>query len=505
VSETPAAALEPFLARFRDSLRGVIGARVDVDQMSLQRGVPPFVLREMLSTDPLSVFIPEEHGGPGFPASAGLAAMEVAAYEFLPLSLLLAINGLLFLQPVAKYAREEVKGGVFQRFLRDRHLGGLMLTEPGHGSDVLNMQTGYAETPDGSYRITGSKHWAGLTGWADLWLLAARHRGADGEPTGAPDFFICDAARPGQRIVVEEYFANLGLYMIPYGRSRIDVTVPPGSRLERKTSGMRMLLDMLHRSRLHFCGMAAGFVRRVLDEALKHCRERHVGGASLLTYDQVKHRIARMEAAVTACNAMCLHASGTGGIEHDLSLDGLHPNSIKTVCTDLMQESAQSLLQLVGAKGYRLDHFAGRAVVDSRPYQIFEGSNDILYEQIGESTIAKMTRAGENNLVRYLRSSPATARASEYFTDTLDVHVDVDVAQRKAVTLGRVVSRLVIMDLTIAAGERGFRGDLVTTCLQVFRDDVEQLMAAHRFAEQPLPAVDYGGAAGWLALAGPRP
>jgi alkylation response protein AidB-like acyl-CoA dehydrogenase len=34
-------------------------------------------------------------------------------------------------------------------------------------------------------------------------------------------------------------------------------------------------------------------------------------------------------------------------------------NSIKSVVTDYMHEASQSLMQLVGAKGYRLDHIAG--------------------------------------------------------------------------------------------------------------------------------------------------
>ena len=34
-------------------------------------------------------------------------------------------------------------------------------------------------------------------------------------------------------------------------------------------------------------------------------------------------------------------------------------NAIKTVLTDYMQKASQSLLQLTGAKGYRLDHIAG--------------------------------------------------------------------------------------------------------------------------------------------------
>jgi hypothetical protein len=32
-------------------------------------------------------------------------------------------------------------------------------------------------------------------------------------------------------------------------------------------------------------------------------------------------------------------------------------------------------------------------VVDSRPFQIFEGSNDVLYQQITESVLKSMRRA----------------------------------------------------------------------------------------------------------------
>lgn len=67
----------------------------------------------------------------------------------------------------------------------------------------------------------------------------------------------------------------------------------------------------------------------------------------------------------------------------------------------MMQSAAQSLLQLVGAKGYRRDHIAGSAVVDSRPFQIFEGSNDILYEQISDSILKSMKKVKEANLSRF--------------------------------------------------------------------------------------------------------
>lgn len=52
-------------------------------------------------------------------------------------------------------------------------MGGLMITEPGFGSDALNMRTSFKEYEDG-YHIKGQKHWQGLTGDANYWLVAAR-------------------------------------------------------------------------------------------------------------------------------------------------------------------------------------------------------------------------------------------------------------------------------------------------------------------------------------------
>ena len=72
-------------------------------------------------------------------------------------------------------------------------------------------------------------------------------------------------------------------------------------------------------------------------------------------------------------------------IWQNLALFGWQANATKAVLTDMMQSVAQSLLQLTGAIGYRRDHIAGRAVADSRPFQIFEGSNDVMYSQIAET------------------------------------------------------------------------------------------------------------------------
>src|SRR5690625_7970911 len=117
---------------------------------------------------------------------------------------MMGINGALFLQPVANYGSEEAKQKIFSKFLIKKNMGGLMITEPDFGSDALKMNTSfiYDENSE-SYKIEGLKHWAGLTGWADFWLITARSRNEDGELSRDIGFFIHD--RSEERRVGKEY------------------------------------------------------------------------------------------------------------------------------------------------------------------------------------------------------------------------------------------------------------------------------------------------------------
>jgi alkylation response protein AidB-like acyl-CoA dehydrogenase len=488
---------ETFRDSFRETLRNVFSRRADFNELSTSRGLPPFVMREIQSLTPLSVFIPEEYGGRGGHVHECQAILATASYESLALSLTLGINGALFLQPLTKYGHDSIKGPIFERFIEDKNMGGLMITEPDYGTDALNMKTSYTKE-DGTYHVNGTKHWAGLTGWADFWLITARRQGANGDLGRDIDFFVADMNQPEQMVEVEEFYENLGLYMIPYGRNHVDIQVPEAHRLQPESTGIKMMLDTLHRSRIEFPGMGMGFLQRILDEALYHARERSVGGQALINYDQVQRRIAEVQAAFTACSAMCLHTSEHAHTDNNLAGEALTANAIKTVVTDLMQDASQSLLQLMGGKGYRLDSVAGRSVVDSRPFQIFEGSNDVLYQQISEAMLKSMRQLKERNLHSFLADHDLTSRAVEYFDDTLNFEVDQSLSQRRLVELGRILGRIVTMDLVIELGDRGFRSDLISNCLQVFQTKVEGLLAGYHHTDQPSVIEDYVEGSAWL-------
>lgn len=471
----------------------------NIDLFSQKRGFPALVLRNIMETNPLSVAIPTQYGGRGTKVNECLAVLDAAAYESLPLSLTFGINIGLFLEPVAKYAQEIVKGEIFKRFLSKQNMGGLMITEPDYGSDALNMQT--SNTKHGNtYHIKGTKHWQGLTGMADYWILTTREKNQDGSLGRDLDFFISDNQQPEQRVIVDEYYNNIGLYAIPYGINNIDIKVPQQYKLQPESSGLKLMMDLLHRSRMQFPGMAVGFIRRMLDESIKHCTNRIVNGKPLFALDQVKLQIAKIQSHFTVCSAMCARSSDISGIDNNLASAGIEANSIKTYVSDAMQDSAQTFTQLSGANGYKMESLGSRSIIDSRPFQIFEGSNEMLYTQISEMLINLMARKKTMNLSNFLKIYELTDKAADYFKSLLDFTIDRNLSQRKIVDLGKIISKVVSTNHVVDLGLKGFRTDLIADSIEMLKNEVSTLVSSFKNHTKVNPTEDYSAGASWLAF-----
>jgi alkylation response protein AidB-like acyl-CoA dehydrogenase len=486
-----------FMGRIKQSLHKVYREPGLEHGIEIKRGLPQEEWKLIMESNPFRVSIPKEFGGRGSLPHEYMALLEAASYESLPLSLMFGINMGLFLQPLAKYADPAIQQGIFQRFIENQSLGGLMITEPDFGSDALNMQTFYTEESD-HFHLKGRKHWAGLTGIADFWILTARKKSDDGHLMRDIDFFVCDVSEQDQKITVEEYYDNLGLYHIPYGRNHIDVRLPKLQRLQPHSTGVKMMLDLLHRSRMMVPGMASGFIQRMLDEGLEHTSQRRIGGKRLYDFDQVQKRLAGLQASYTICSAMCLNTSKKAGIENDLSMAGIEANAVKTVTTDLMQQAAQSLTQLIGAKAYRQSHIAGRGITDSRPFQIFEGSNDILYAQISEGVVKQMRKIKETNLFQWLKTNALTHRSADRVKEYFSFNLDPNLPQRKLVDLGKAIARIISMDYVQELADHGFRSDMIAGGMSLLQQEINQIMSTFKSKPGLILVEDYKENSSWI-------
>ncbi|MFT6337730.1 MAG: alkylation response protein AidB-like acyl-CoA dehydrogenase [Saprospiraceae bacterium] len=486
-----------FLKNYRETLKSVFYERDNIEKFTQKRGFPYLVFRDIMADAPLSVAIETKYGGRGAKVKECLGLLAASSYESLPLSLTFGINFALFLEPVAKYGQESVKQGIFDRFLRKQNMGGLMITEPDFGSDALSMQTSSTKVGD-KYHIKGTKHWQGLTGIADYWLMTSRPTKDNGELGRDIDFFICDEQQPNQRIIVEELYNNIGLYPIPYGLNKVDIQVPEEYKLVPETTGLKLMIDLLHRSRLQFPGMAMGFIQRLLDESIKHTNERIVGGKSLMELDQIKHAISRIQSAFTVCSAMCWKSSSMSSIHVNVASNAVEANSMKAYVTDLMQEASQIFTQLSGANGYREESLGARGIVDSRPFQIFEGSNEMLYSQIAEGIAKMMGRKKIPNLYEYLSQYELTAHVADRFKSMLNFTIDGKLPQRKLVDLGRVISRVVSAGFVAEMAETGFRPDLVRDCFENLKHEVSTFISSYENGTSTTPIEGYSEGGSWL-------
>jgi len=490
---------ESFLIQYKSKLAEIFKKHKQTHKSALQRGISQKSLTKILNEMPLAAFIPSEYGGYGGHTGEALAMLEASSYESLPLALMMGINGALFLQPIANYADENVKKSVYQRVIKKNKMGGLMITEPDYGSEALKMQTNYTfDSKREIYKVNGLKHWAGLTGMADYWLMTAREKDSKGTLSRDISFFVHDTRNGG--IKVEEYYNNLGLYMLPYGKNKVNIEVPRNHKLEPKGTGITLMLDLLHRSRLQFPGMSAGFLKRMMEEAIQHCRTRIVGGSNLLGYDQVKSRVAKLQSYFTICSAMCNFTSNNVSLERNVARMDIEANAIKSVVTDYMQKAAQSLLQLTGAKGYRLDHIAGRSTVDSRPFQIFEGSNDILYQQISESILKMMRKLKSTNLYDFLKDYELTLRSSDYFREMLNFEIDAKMPQRKLVQLGEALGRMISMEFTLNLSDQGFNKDLIENAILNLQDEIKTILTSFRYERLSQVVDDFQNDSSWFNL-----
>jgi hypothetical protein len=207
-----------------------------------------------------------------------------------------------------------------------------------------------------------------------------------------------------------------------------------------------------------------------------------------------------MQSAFTVCSAMCFKSSSFSSIKNNMAPHAVEANTMKAYVTDLMQESAQMLTQLEGAKGYRAESFGGRGIMDSRPFQIFEGSNEMLYSQIAEIVAKLMLRKKIPNLFEFLSQYDLTDKVAEQFKSMINFKIEGKLPQRKLVNLGRMLARMVSAQYVVNLGEGGFRPDLIRDCLETLKYDVSRFVSSFKFTTDVDPIEGYKDGGAWMEL-----
>ena len=170
---------------------------------------------------------------------------------------------------------------------------------------------------------------------------------------------------------------------------------------------------------------------------------------------------------------------------------------MKAYITDLMQESAQTLTQLFGAKGYKAESMGSRGIVDSRPFQIFEGSNEMLYTQIAEMVSKMMIREKTLNISEFLMKYNLTKNIADQFKSILNFKIDLNFPQRKNVDLGKILSRVISANHVFDLGAKGFKPELIANSIEIIKQEISMLVSSYKFQTKVAPIESYQDSSSW--------
>lgn len=375
--------------------------------------------------------LPKEFGGRDSHVEM-CRVVECLAEWNLPIGMYTKIITAVVLRPIAMRASEQAKREMLPLFAtEDPMICGFASTEPGCGSAMSGMRTTY-EQVEGGYRIRGNKHWQGFSSTGHWWLVSAKND-KDSRKYG---YFIVKRSEGFNTV---QRYESLGMKALDYGLNEIDAFVPKYRKIDAEDKDLSAMVEMLMPPRAMMAALACGFLRRINREAHAYADSRPIGPAPLSAIRFAKYRLKSIETSSTICEALNHYLVTVLNVKADM-LDAFPAvQAIKTVATERMLTSALHYQQLCGGEGYRCNsptNIAGQAFLDTRVFTIFDGTNDLLSQQLTEFCLA---RRGGRSLSSFLATWPLTA--SGVAAQRLDLRfLDRDLKQEHLVLGGRAIA-----------------------------------------------------------------
>jgi acyl-CoA dehydrogenase len=236
--------------------------------------------------------------------------------------------------------------------------------------------------------IDGQKQWITNAPLADLFVVFARTRPADGNGAGIAVFLV-PADSPGVEVGVKD--AKMGqegawtsdVYFT-------DVHLGPEALIGGSEDiGYRAALTSLARGRIHIAAVAVGTAQRALDESVDFAASATQGGSAVGTFQLVQAMIADQQTGVLAGRALVRDTAQKWLTGEDRRIA---PSVAKLFCTEMAGTVADLAVQVHGGTGYMRGVPVERIYRDIRLLRLYEGTSEIQRLIIGGGLVKAAQR-----------------------------------------------------------------------------------------------------------------
>ncbi|MBC7341366.1 MAG: acyl-CoA dehydrogenase family protein [Clostridia bacterium] len=406
------------------------------------------LIREAGELGLLGADVPEEYGGSGLDKISSMVITEYLVYGGGSYSVTFGAHTGIGSLPIVYFGNKEQK----QRFLPDlaegKKIAAYALTEPGAGSDAMNIKTKATLSADGKYYIlNGTKQFITNAAIADVFIVFAK---VDGEKFTA---FIVEKGTEGFSIGAEEH--KMGIK----GSSTCslifeDAKVPVENVLFEVGRGYRVAFNILDIGRQKLAVGCVGSCKLVIELAVKYALERVQFGVPIAQFGLIREKIADMAIKTYAAESAVYRASGlidaklhtvdvTAEDAGQQSLKAIEDYAIecsinKVLGSETLDYVADEGVQIFGGYGYTYEYPVEEAYRDARINRIFEGTNEVNRLLI-PGTMVRKAMKGELDLMG------AIGRLGEDIRAALAAEPDGSVLGEEKVATDRVKKVLLMV------------------------------------------------------------
>jgi len=326
----------------------------------------------------LGVTLPEEHGGAGLDATAAVQIFEALSTSDPGFALSVLAHAILFAQNVAVNGNEEQRARVLPRAASGEWIGGLCITEPDAGTDVMSMRTTARRDGD-DYVIDGTKTWISNSGLDEHTLGDAFVVYATTAPRELSSFLV-EKGMAGFRLG-QKWTDKLGMRSSFTAELVFDgVRVPVANRLGSEGEGAVQLMRNLEIERITLSGISLGIAQRCLAVMTAYANERHTFGVPIREHGQIQRYIAESYAEYKAARAL-VYETARG---MDLAASGrrIGADTAKLFASQMGKRVADSAIQVLGGNGYVGEYVVSRLWRDAKLIEIGGGTLEAHHRNI---------------------------------------------------------------------------------------------------------------------------
>ncbi len=322
------------------------------------------LFRRLGDLDLLGITIPEQAGGAGMDAVAAVIIHHELSKVDPGFCLAYLAHAMLFVNNFYHCSNEEQRGRYLGKVLSGEWIGGMGMTEPGAGTDVLAMATTAVLAEGGEHwLLNGTKTYItnGCEGYC--FLVYAK---VEGKITA----FLVDRDCPG--FSTSNHIDKLGMRGSTMSELIFtDCRIPVTNLLGEPGGGMVHMMRNLEIERLTLAAMSVGIADRCVEIMVDYAAQRRAFGEPLNRFGQIQRYIGEGYSMTEAAKCLVYNVARDIGPE---SRARVGCDAAKLFAAPVGKTLADWAMQVMGGAGYCKEYPVERLWRDARLLEIGGGT-----------------------------------------------------------------------------------------------------------------------------------